>query len=111
VGNASGESHPLIGEGITMALQSSKMLVEILLSQANHVTDTRVLRAAHESYKKAWLKTFLPRLRFAALYANVVMRAPLAASVEGWLRHRPAVLTTAARFAGKARKAFISLPT
>lgn len=108
VGNASGETHPLIGEGISMALQSSNVLVEILQSHADHLTDARVLRATHDSYKKAWQKAFLPRLRFASLYAHLAMRAPLATVVEGLLKRRPGVLTAAARLAGKARKPIIS---
>ena len=107
VGNASGESHPLIGEGISMALQSSKLLVGILQSHAGRVTDTRVLSATHDSYNRAWKKAFLPRLRFASLYAHTAMRPPLAASVEAWLKRRPSALTTAARLAGKARGTII----
>jgi hypothetical protein len=109
VGNASGECHPLIGEGISMALQSSKLLVESLLRSADRVTDAQALRAAHHAYETAWRKSFLPRLRLASLYAHVAMRAPLAASAGRGLRRWPQMLTTAARLAGKARRA-INLP-
>jgi flavin-dependent dehydrogenase len=105
VGNAAGETHPLIGEGISMALQSSKLLVESLLSHADRAPDAQNLSAAHRAYARAWRKSFGPRLRLAALYAHVAMRAPLGASVSAMLRRWPTVLTTAARFAGKARHA------
>jgi len=105
VGNASGESHPLVGEGISMALQSSKLLVERLVNQVDLATDERVLRAAHRAYARAWRQSFVPRLRLASLYAHVTMRAPMAASFGGWLRQWPQTLTTAARLAGKARSA------
>jgi 2-polyprenyl-6-methoxyphenol hydroxylase-like FAD-dependent oxidoreductase len=108
VGNASGESHPLIGEGISMALQSSKLLVESLLSHVNPLSNARALSAAHLAYAKAWRESFLPRLRIATLYAHVAMRAPLAASVGGWLRQWPQLLTTGARLAGKAQHVRLS---
>jgi flavin-dependent dehydrogenase len=105
VGNASGESHPLIGEGISMALQSSRVLVDCLIRHAPRVTDAKALRTAHDAYEKAWRKSFLPRLRFASLYAHVAMHASLAASLGRWLRRWPRGLTIAARLAGKARRA------
>jgi flavin-dependent dehydrogenase len=105
VGNAAGESHPLIGEGISMALQSSKLLVESLLRHADRSTDARALHAAHHRYAATWVDSFRSRLRLAALYAHVALRAPLAAPVGKCLRRWPALLTSAARFAGKARPA------
>jgi menaquinone-9 beta-reductase len=108
VGNASGESHPLIGEGISMALQSSKLLVESLISHADRVTGMAALSAAHHAYASAWRQGFLPRLRLAALYAHVAMRGPSAALVDRSLRRWPHLLTRAARLAGKARHAIHS---
>jgi flavin-dependent dehydrogenase len=103
VGNAAGESHPLIGEGITMALQSSKLLVEVLRFHPDRAFSAQALHAAHHAYAKAWRKSFLPRLRLAALYAHVAMRPSLAAPVGGLLKQWPALLTIAARLAGKSR--------
>jgi flavin-dependent dehydrogenase len=105
VGNAAGETHPLIGEGISMALQSSRLLVESLLRHANRTTDLVALESAQRDYARAWRRTFLPRLRIAALYAHLAMRPRLAATVGAGLRRWPALLTTAARCAGKARQA------
>jgi flavin-dependent dehydrogenase len=105
VGNAAGETHPLIGEGISMALQSSKLLVETLICHGDRATDAQFLPASHHAYTSAWRKSFLPRLRLAALYAHVVMRAPLAAPLEKCLSQWPTLLTAAARFAGKAQPA------
>jgi len=105
VGNACGESHPLVGEGISMALQASKLLVERLVHHVDRATDARVLRAAHHAYARAWRQSFVPRLRLASLYAHITMRAPMAASFGAWLRQWPQALTTAARLAGKARSA------
>jgi flavin-dependent dehydrogenase len=105
VGNAAGETHPLIGEGLSMALQSSKLLVASLLVHADRLTDARSLDVAHHVYANAWRNSFQPRLRRAALFAHVAMRAQMAAPVGRCLRQWPALLTTAARVAGKARPA------
>jgi len=105
VGNAAGETHPLIGEGISMALQSSKLLVDILRRHVDRAFDGRALEVSQQAYAGAWRAAFLPRLRLAALYSHVAMRAPLAAPVGKALRQWPPLLTTAARFAGKAQPA------
>jgi len=103
VGNAAGESHPLVGEGMTMALQSSGMLVDCLSTHADRTSDAQRLNLAHRAYANAWRSAFASRLRFASAYAQIAMR-PLLASPAGYaLRRWPALLTTAARFAGKAR--------
>jgi 2-polyprenyl-6-methoxyphenol hydroxylase-like FAD-dependent oxidoreductase len=103
VGNAAGESHPLVGEGMTMALQSSCMLVDSLLTHADRTGEVQPLKLAHRAYAHAWRSAFASRLRFASLYAQIAMRSPLALSAAYALRRWPALLTTAARFAGKAR--------
>ena len=106
VGNACGESHPLIGEGISMALQSSKLLVECLAHHVESVTDARGLCDAQQAYAQGWRKSFMPRLRLASLYAHITMCSPTAVSFGRGLRHWPQALTTAARLAGKARAPF-----
>ena len=105
VGNAAGETHPLIGEGITMALQSSRLLADALLMHVARSVSAASLSATHRSYASAWRKAFLPRLRLAAVYAQVAMHAPLAGTATAGLRAWPALLTSAARMAGKARRA------
>lgn len=105
VGNAAGECHPLIGEGIGMALQASKLLVESLLMYVDDAGDSRGVEGAHRAYANAWRLAFRPKMRIAAMYAHGAMRASVAAPMESMLRFRPGLLTTAARFAGKARPA------
>jgi 2-polyprenyl-6-methoxyphenol hydroxylase-like FAD-dependent oxidoreductase len=105
VGNAAGESHPLVGEGMSMALQSSRMLVESLLADADRTTDARRLSAAHRRYAETWRAAFVPRLRFAAAFAQIAMRPALSAPIGSALHRWPALLTLAARCAGKARPA------
>jgi flavin-dependent dehydrogenase len=104
VGNAAGETHPLIGEGITMALQSSALLVDILTDTRSAKTDVRSALRQQKAYASAWRAAFVPRLRLAALYAHVAMRPALAQPALGILRRWPTLLTDAAGWAGKARQ-------
>lgn len=91
VGNAAGESHPLVGEGIAMALQSAALLVEHLER-----------RDAAAAYARAWRAAFVPRIVFSAAVAQLALR-PTAAS---WFAHgasaMPTLLTRLARWSGKA---------
>jgi 2-polyprenyl-6-methoxyphenol hydroxylase-like FAD-dependent oxidoreductase len=104
VGNAAGESHPLIGEGISMALQSAALLADILTRTPSVKGDVRIAKRLQDAYASAWRAAFASRLRLAALYAHVAMRPALAQPALGILRRRPTLLTSAAGWAGKARQ-------
>jgi len=108
VGNAAGESHPLIGEGISMALQSAAVLAPLLAARPAAAFDATWAADVHRRYAAAWRGAFVPRLRLAAIYAHLAMRPPLARAAGGLLRRWPGLLMTAARFAGKTRRAQIS---
>jgi flavin-dependent dehydrogenase len=105
VGNAAGESHPLIGEGISMALQSAALLAPILTSRPPASFDEERAADAHRRYAAAWASAFLPRMRLAAAYAHLAMRPPLARAAGAVLRRWPGLLITATRLAGKTRRA------
>lgn len=108
VGNAAGEAHPLIGEGISMALQSSWLLCRLLAPhRAALAADAAPsLQAGLASaYAHAWRRQFAPRIRLAALLAQLAMRPGLASPLWPLLRHAPSLLTQAARGGGKARPA------
>ena len=93
-GNLAGEAHPVIAEGISMAIQSSTLLARILVAQPD-------LAMAGRTYGRAWLRRFAPRLYAAGFFAQMAMRAPsrrLAASATTRL---PALLTWGAALAGK----------
>jgi flavin-dependent dehydrogenase len=89
VGNAAGEAHPLVAEGISMAIQSSWLL-------ARHWDDPR-------SYARAWRETFAARIRASSLFMTLTVPAlPSRASIAV-MKRSPAVLTWGARWSGKAR--------
>jgi 2-polyprenyl-6-methoxyphenol hydroxylase-like FAD-dependent oxidoreductase len=110
VGNAAGETHPLIGEGIAMALQSALLLTRGLAREAPGMIDAARARSLGAQYAAAWHDAFDGRMRLAALYAQVAMRPWLARPVRGALRRWPRLLTEAARRAGKARRALLPPP-
>jgi flavin-dependent dehydrogenase len=105
VGNSAGESHPLIGEGISMALQASALLTATLIRQpAAAITGGRAADL-HHAYAAAWRRAFAARLRLAALYAHIAMRPVLAGPARMLLRRWPSLLGHGARLAGKAHPA------
>ncbi|MGO9994181.1 MAG: NAD(P)/FAD-dependent oxidoreductase [Steroidobacteraceae bacterium] len=105
VGNAAGESHPLIGEGISMALQSSALLAAMLIRHSAAAITGRCAVDLHRSYAAMWRQVFARRLRLAAIYAHIAMRPALAEPARGLLRRWPALLCSGARLAGKAARA------
>ncbi len=107
VGNAAGETHPLVGEGINMALQSAFLLASRLVMQPAVAVDAGRSREIHRDYAAAWRGAFVHRLRLAAAYAHFAMHPALSAPATAVLRTWPPVLTVAARWAGKSRSPMI----
>jgi flavin-dependent dehydrogenase len=105
IGNAAGEAHPIIGEGMSMALQSASLLCAQLLRSERRAELSAVAwqREVSRRYCMQWRHHFAPRLRLASAFAQLAMRprgaAALIALVSAW----PAVLTLGARWGGKTR--------
>ncbi len=94
-GNLAGEAHPVIAEGISMAVQASDLLVKHLL-----VTGPRGnLEGVGAAYSADWLKRFGPRLAAAACFAHATMK--LRGIGAGLVRHAPALLHWGAAASGK----------
>jgi len=107
VGNAAGEAHPILGEGISMALQSGWMLAG-LLSDAPEVLRADAVGLAARSavghrYARAWTLQFVPRLTLAASCAHLAMTPALTPGVLPLLRRWPGLLGHGARWAGKLK--------
>jgi menaquinone-9 beta-reductase len=94
VGNAVGEAHPILGEGISMAIQSAFLLCERLIGG---VGDIGV------GYAAAWRRAFASRIRLAAVYAHIAMNPTLQRMVVPLLKRWPALISAGARWGGKAR--------
>jgi flavin-dependent dehydrogenase len=103
IGNAAGEAHPIIGEGISMALQSSWLLCAHLLHVKKNDKDWQ--REVGRRYIKQWRQQFAPRMRLAATFANLAMCQASATSLVALVRVWPGLLTLGARLSGKVRSA------
>lgn len=104
VGNAAGEAHPIIAEGISMALQSAGLLCERLIAGEGAGASKRVLVEIDTDYSRAWRRAFLGRIRAAGLFAHVGMRPSAAGLLLPLFRFSPGLLTFGARWSGKARE-------
>jgi flavin-dependent dehydrogenase len=89
-GNIAGEAHPVIAEGISMAIQSSGLLAQLLIAHRG------------ERYAQDWKSRFAPRIRAAAVFAGLAMRRPTRAASLALLRAVPSLLGLGARLSGKA---------
>lgn len=103
VGNAAGESHPVIAEGISMAMQSGWLLAGRLLRWRDSLGDAEFLPRLQKDYAAAWKRSFAGRLRVAAGAAHWAMHPALVAPTNRVFRSCPLLLTLAARASGKTR--------
>ena len=114
VGNAAGEVHPIIGEGISMALQSAWLLCDVLAGSTTalrgDMRGARHRREIQQRYVERWRAHFTRRMRVAACLAHAAMRPGIAAPLLPLLRRAPALLGIAARVSGKTRSA-VTLPS
>ena len=102
VGNAAGEAHPILGEGMSMALQSAWLLADHLLDNASLVLCDAPDPAVSRAYAGAWRQRFAPRIGIAATLAHMAMRPALCEAALPLLRLWPRTITTLARAGGKA---------
>jgi flavin-dependent dehydrogenase len=108
VGNAAGEAHPAVAEGIGMAMQSASLLCERLIAESAAVLSSEAVLsndavdAVRRDYAAVWRRTLAPRIHAAAVIAHWAMRPHAVACVSPLLRMFPAVLTAGARLSGKA---------
>ncbi len=107
IGNAAGEAHPIVGEGISMALQSAFVLASLIGPLKRELLDAAGAAASQRTvlarYEALWRRRFARRLRVAATFAHIAMRPALARVAWPVLRRWPDVLTMGARFSGKTR--------
>lgn len=88
VGNAAGEAHPLIADGISMAIQSAWLLAEAI--------------GDGPGYARAWRRQFSFRVRASQAFAALTAAPATAAMSIELLRRWPALLTLGAAWGGKA---------
>ncbi len=109
IGNAAAEAHPIIGEGMSMAMQSAWLLcAQLLGARAPLQGDPAELaswqRQVARRYARLWHRQFALRLRLAALLAHAAMRPRWSGPVLGAVLQRwPSLATRAVAWCGKTR--------
>lgn len=107
IGNVAGEAHPILGEGISMAIQSAWLLCDRLLARSEQLRgDAPGARAIAEvgcDYAASWRSGFAPRIRLAAVFAHLAMRPGASRMLLPLLQRWPDILTTSARLGAKVR--------
>ena len=88
-GNIAGEAHPVIAEGISMAIQSSGLLARLLIAHRQ------------DDYAQAWTRRFASRIRAASLFAHLAMSDAGRAASLAVLRAVPGLIGHGARWSGK----------
>lgn len=115
IGNAAGEVHPIIGEGISMALQSAWLLCEELAGSADafrrDMRGETPRRRIQQRYASRWRAHFSVRMRLAACFAHAAMHPRVTASLLPLLRRAPTLLRVAARVSGKTRSVLQEFPS
>ena len=103
VGNAAGEAHPVIAEGISMAMQSGWLAAEQIAHWLHADGSESDLDTAGRRYTRAWHRAFASRLRFAAAVANWAMRPNLVRTTCVGFGRSKRLLTLGARLSGKSQ--------
>lgn len=101
-GNAAGEAHPVIAEGISLAIQGAWLLANTLLADGGAVL-RGALDTAGNRYAAAWRAQFAPRIRRSALIAWLAMQPSATAAIVFLFKLFPGALTECTRFSGKTR--------
>jgi len=99
VGNVAGESHPIIAEGISMALQSGWLLASELARVADW--DEAERDAGGHRYAAAWHSQFALRILTASALADLASRPFTAKLMRAFVRAFPASLFLGAQLSGK----------
>lgn len=99
VGNAMADAHPIVAEGISMAIQSAALLGERLIAATPACEDWE---AVARSYEAAYRRNFGVRIAASAAFAQVAMRPAAAGAAASVLQRVPALLALGASWAGKA---------
>jgi flavin-dependent dehydrogenase len=104
IGNAAGEAHPVVAEGISMAMQAAWLLARRLISWRRQGGSKALLPRVSEDYTAAWKRSFAPRLYVSSMLAHWAMRPAAVTGVLPLLRWFPGLLSWGARLSGKATR-------
>lgn len=103
VGNTAGEAHPLIAEGISMALQGAGILAAILGPARAGLADGARLQRLQRDYEHTWARAFGPRIHWSQWLAALALEPITPRVLLPGIAFCPNLLTHAARWVGKAQ--------
>ena len=107
IGNAAGEAHPIVAEGISMAIQSAYLLVVEL---SNVDVRTRAGREiAGKRYEKIWRKQFGLRIQASSLFSKIAVHPGSAKVTSTLIRFVPSLLMAGVDLAGKTKSISINV--
>jgi flavin-dependent dehydrogenase len=101
IGNAAAEAHPIVAEGISMAIQSAHLACAALVAAPGEAPTAQALNEVRRVYEREWRRNFSLRVHAAALFAHLFMRPVTAIAAARLLGFAPAVLTLGAHWSGK----------
>ena len=104
VGNAAGESHPIIAEGISMAIQSAWLLCEKLSEHGPDGLTRSQMEQIAETYDRDWLRSFAPRIKAANVFAYLAMKRSSHSVLSKLMNTFPSILTMGAKLSGKVNR-------
>ena len=102
VGNAAGEVHALIGEGITLALCAGQLLGSVMSDYRNAPPAAENLAILGDIYRRRWLGQFGSRLHAGNVFSRVLMQPLLSAMATSYLQAFPDVLDRCIGWSGKS---------
>lgn len=102
VGNAAGEAHPVIAEGISMAMQSGWLAAKQIVDWFAGGGMESDLNHHGQRYAKQWRTAFASRLKFASAIAHWAMRPRLVRTTCNGLGRSQTLLTLGAKLSGKS---------
>jgi flavin-dependent dehydrogenase len=108
IGNLAGEAHPIVAEGISMAMQSAWLLCRHLIASREGAFSGGVLADVGRAYGTEWKTSFGGRIHAAAVFAHILMRPGIAALCLPVLRQFPKILTFGAQLSGKATQLVVA---
>jgi menaquinone-9 beta-reductase len=101
VGNIAGEAHPIVAEGISMAIQSAWLLCRLLEEQHGAHGD---IAEVGRLYAAKWRWNFATRIRAAAIFAHLAMRPDATGLLLPIVKRIPSLLTWGAALSGKTKQ-------
>ena len=101
VGNAAAEAHPIVAEGISMAIQSAHLACAALVAQSGATSNVDTLDDVRRAYVSTWRRNFSTRVHAAATFAHLFMRPVTARVAVRGLQLAPTLLTLGAHWSGK----------